>query len=429
VSPNPFLTPGTYSIVASYSGDASFNPSTSAAANFTVTKGQTSTTTSLAPCYSAGGLCTTSLGTDVTLSASVANNNSVFSQLPTGTITFYLNGAQLGSPVAVDSSIIPPFANLSTNQLPLGQYSLTAQFSGDINYLGSTAPGSLIDVNIPTILVMNAFPQSPQPGQTVTISAQIMTSGVSGPLPAPTGTLQFTANGAVIGNSAINPSGLAQLTTNSLQGNPVIVYGAYSGDSNYGSSTSLVEIFTPDFVLSTNSNPPNIMISSPGSSGTATITVTEELGFKGTVNFSLTCPGTSTEISCGISPASVALTGTSGVPATLIVTTTAAGMVVPGARPTVYGMPRVEIIPICILSFVSILCLWRNPDLRRWKTAFGLLVLGCVLTSAGCGGAGGSGGGTGGGAPNPGTPPGTYSVGVTATSGNLSHTTITITVR
>jgi subtilase family serine protease len=423
VSPYPFFTPGTYLIVANYNGDESFNPSTSPVANFTITKAQTSMATNIVPCSSGGGQCFSSFGSDVTISASVPHSNSAFSQEPTGTVTFYTNGTQLGSPVVVDSSITPPVASFSTIQLPLGQNNITAQYGGDGNYSPSTSSASSVEVKIQTILGLTASPTSFQPNQIVTITAQVTPTQVGGP--APTGTVQFIANGTIIGDPPLNSKGQAQVTTNSLQTNPFGVAAIYSGDVNYVSSNSSVQLVAPDFVLTTNPNPPNIMISSPGSSGMVTIAATEEFGFSGTVNLSLTCPSVAAEIICGINLPSITLTGTSPVSATLTVTTTSPSRLVQGGKPMGVGLPVEEITLIGVLCILLLACGLRKSDASRWKTAFCLLILVSGLTWAGCGSGGASGGG-----PNPGTPPGTYTVVVSATSGNLSHsTTVTVTVR
>lgn len=126
---------GTHSLTASYSGDASFQPSASAAATLTVTKGPTQTILFVPR----GALPNTA----VTLEA------LVFPRLgqapPTGTVQFFDGGAALGSPVQVQNFV----ALLTTSQLQNGSNSITATYAGDSNFSGSTSTASIILVGNP----------------------------------------------------------------------------------------------------------------------------------------------------------------------------------------------------------------------------------------------------------------------------------------
>jgi len=181
-----FFTPGAYSIAATYSGDNSFNSGTSSPISFTITQAPTNTTAMIVPCSSASGPCVLNLGTQVTIFASANSNTSVFSTLPTGTVTFYSNSTPLAPPVAVDTSAIPPIASLTTSQLPQGLDNITAQYSGDTNFLGSTSSATLIDVGPNFTMTANPTEVSiASPGQsgstTLTFVAQYGLTG-SAPL-------------------------------------------------------------------------------------------------------------------------------------------------------------------------------------------------------------------------------------------------------
>jgi subtilase family serine protease len=173
-------SPGTYTMGATYSGDGSFEGSTASSVTFSITPAQTSTTTSIAGCTPVNGVCSFSPGQSVTIFASVnysgaAFTGGVFIKDPTGAVTFYSNGAVLGSPVPVDSSINPPIASINTTLSGLS--SITAQYSGDSNFAGSTSSALLLAVGAP--FLMTASPHIvnvPSPGQsastTLTITAQ-----------------------------------------------------------------------------------------------------------------------------------------------------------------------------------------------------------------------------------------------------------------
>jgi hypothetical protein len=121
-------------------------------------------------CSSGTGNCIVDFGSIAVLFATITSNTSFGSSPATGTITFYTNGTLFGSPVAVDDGENPPYVSLSTNQLPLGQYSLTAAYSGDANYAPSTSPANLIDVVIQTSSTLNESSTAIQPGQSVTFT-------------------------------------------------------------------------------------------------------------------------------------------------------------------------------------------------------------------------------------------------------------------
>jgi Pro-kumamolisin, activation domain/Bacterial Ig-like domain (group 3) len=143
-TPNGIFTfaPGSHSIMAQYSGDASFNSITSAAVNFTITKATTSTTVS-------SSASNVPQGTNVTLTATAVTTSG--GNAPTGTMTFFSGATQLGSPVPVSGVIIPgggsaASASLMTMALPVGQDSITANYSGDANYSASTSPAIVVTV-------------------------------------------------------------------------------------------------------------------------------------------------------------------------------------------------------------------------------------------------------------------------------------------
>jgi len=72
-------------------------------------------------------------GSNVTFSATLTAV-APGSGTPTGTAQFLADGAPLGSPVTLANGI----ANLSTNSLSHGMHTITAQYPGDGNFLGST---------------------------------------------------------------------------------------------------------------------------------------------------------------------------------------------------------------------------------------------------------------------------------------------------
>jgi pro-kumamolisin-like protein/Big-like domain-containing protein/subtilase family protein len=140
--PSHSLAPGTHTISASYWGDNSYNPSTSASVTFTVQKAGTSTSlTSSVNSISSGTLAVTAV-----VRPSVAGS---YAQFPNGTVTFTdkASGAVLGTSggltVMRDSAsglyVSTGSANVPVSELTLGSNSIVATYNGDANFAASAA--------------------------------------------------------------------------------------------------------------------------------------------------------------------------------------------------------------------------------------------------------------------------------------------------
>jgi len=237
-----------------------------------------------------------------------------------------------------------------------------------------------------------------------------------------TPTCSLSSPATVSGTTAVTET----LTLNTQAGTTggtynVIVKGA-SGILSATTGVSLTVTGTtsiPAFALAA----PAITISSPGGSGTSTVTITPSGGFTGTI--ALTCsvsPTTETDTpGCSLSTPA-AITGTTAVTATLTVTTTAATAALgPHPLDRVLGVGG-GVAMAALLFFVT------PVRRRRWKTLLMLLVFAAIAGSAiGCGSStatAGSGGG------NTGTTTGNYTVTVTgtATGASSQFTSVTVTV-
>src|ERR1700684_1139467 len=128
---NPTLTftAGTHPITGAYSGDPSFNASTSPAASFTITQAQIPITLNLPT--------TGALGVPFTIFAGPNGTNC--GNAPTGTITFFVGSTQIGTPQTLQLSTNPGncqingLAQVTTGTLPLGPNTIAAKYSGDTN--------------------------------------------------------------------------------------------------------------------------------------------------------------------------------------------------------------------------------------------------------------------------------------------------------
>jgi len=131
-----FFTSGAHSITAQYSGDATFQKTTSTAITLTVNPATAAVAlTAASPTAAING--TDSFTVTVTGSAGT----------PTGTVQFYTGTTALGSPVALSAGA----ATSSPTFTILGAQSITAQYSGDANYAKATSAPVTITVGTPTV--------------------------------------------------------------------------------------------------------------------------------------------------------------------------------------------------------------------------------------------------------------------------------------
>jgi hypothetical protein len=349
--------------------------------------------------------------TTVTFTATVSGS----SPTPTGTVAFFVGTPSSGAtssggpPVALTSGV----ATLSTTAIAAGVFNVTAVYSGDGTYRGSTSSVAQLTINSitsKTSLLVNpgttdAF------GTPLTLVAHIDTAGST---TAPTGTMTFLDGASSLGTVSVN-STAASFQTSSLAGGSHNITASYSGDGNYSASVSTVVAVTittaaPDYSVSIPSGSATIHAGAPA---TYTINVSALNGFTGVVNFNCTT-GVPSLANCAFNPTAVTNNGST----TLTISTTA-----PTSAPKSPNLSaRMATGGLLGLGLV----LAGSFAVKKRRHSLLLLVIALAMAAAlvSCGG---------GGTPvthNPGTPPGTYTVTVTATSGATTHSsTVTLTVQ
>jgi hypothetical protein len=120
------LPGGANSLTMSYPGDSNWAAASSPAVTVTVTPAVTVTTLG-ASAQSAG------FGTNLTFTAAIAGE--VGTLIPSGAVQFYDGTTALGNPVVLADGT----AAFSTAALAAGAHSITADYTGDTNYAGSTS--------------------------------------------------------------------------------------------------------------------------------------------------------------------------------------------------------------------------------------------------------------------------------------------------
>jgi len=426
---------GSHSVEATYTGDASYNASSSTATAFTVVQG--ATTITVAPASAS----IDSLAADQVV---VTVNTSSAGNYPTGTVVLTANGATLATVssgyqlgfsgnggVAISTAL-----SVQGSVLAAGSNTIAASYSGDANYTGSSGSATITVAEAGFALKNSgaiSVAAGATSGNTSSISVTpangflgvvnlscVVTTSPSGASTLPTCAIASTAN---INGTASVPTTLTVNTTSSTEA------GAYAvtvtgTDANTGKITATTQVsvtvtggtvIAGSFAL-TNSGAITV---SPGaaSGNTATVTVTPANGFTGAVNLSCavttSIPSPTDLPACSI-PASVAVSGSAAPTATLTVTTTGSG----SARNEPQGSPFTKAGGAALAGLLLLMLPARR---RRYARMLGLVVLAVSFAAAGCGGSS-SGTTTG----NSGTTAGTYTVtvtGVDAATGKITAST------
>jgi Pro-kumamolisin, activation domain/Bacterial Ig-like domain (group 3) len=432
------LPGGTHIFTATYAGDNSYAAATPATQSLTITTAPTTTTAT-------SNYVSAIFGQPVALIGSIFAQNIVSGIAPTGTVTFYAGSTALG--IATVSGLVNPttfqvyaYGTTTSTLLPHGQDSITAQYSGDANYAASTTTAAVpITVLYATTTTLSSSNLNIPYGASVTFTAQVATNQSGGP--AITGTVGFSEDSVALGAPVPLTNGQAQITTTSLPSGIHTVTAGYQGDSNYAVSVgSVTETVGPAPSFTISANPTTVNISSPGQSGTATLTFTAQNGFSsnGPVTITPVCLGLPSGASCS-SGATVTIATNGTATATVTFKTTAPSWVLPNwsSRPDIFG----KWTPLGIAALASLCWLWTVArgtarKQRRWAAAFVLVVCAIAVTAAGCGGGGssggggGNGGGGGGNGGNPGTPTGTTIPAIDVTiNGVTAYVNVTLNVQ
>jgi Bacterial Ig-like domain (group 3)/FG-GAP-like repeat/FG-GAP repeat len=336
---------------------------------------------------------------------------------PTGTITFFNGTTQLGAPVPISSGT----ASLSTTALPVGTDSITAQYSGDTNYVPTTSaalPQVVGQATSSTATPTSSVNPSAL-GQAVTFSTTV-TSTVSGDSLVPTGTVNFNDGATLLGPGTLNSSGVAAFTTSKLAAGTHSITAVYAGDTNFTGSTSgaLSQVVSSTALPAsyTLTATPTTQTVSAGSSATYSIKV-NPTNYTGTVTFA--CPTTlPTGVTC-TPPGPSAPPYAAG---TLTLKTTAAttAMMAPPANqrhsdPTLWA----SLMGVGMLGMV-LAGDWKKRNRRALGIVLLVVALAMIMALAGCGGGSSSGGGGGGGGGNGGTPAGSYPITINATGTGIT---------
>jgi len=398
---SPMLTGGTHNLAASYSGDSSYNSSTSGPTSFTVTPVPTQTQLGFVPSNIV-------FGPPFELGATISYTVGPNSLAPTGSVTFYDGNTPLTGTVSITPGQGSFSATIITTFSSEGQHSVTVTYAGDTNYAGSTSPPVTVSSKYAVLVSQTESSDTINYGQSITVNAVFSSTAKSPPM---TGQVQFSSTtatfGAVTTNSGTDSNGnqILTATVTATPQFPGFITANYAGDANYvavSNGGDFVNVIFPDFTFSpaTGAN----VVAVAGQAGSGQITIAPVSQSPSTVSLSI-LPVTISGYNLSLSSQSVNLNGSAANVTISLTPTSAAPAVAPhtqvrraGLFPN--GSRNGRLLGFACLS--AVVFVFGIPVRRRsLRAALGLTVTSLLLFAIGCGGGSGSSGLTGGGGVQP----------------------------
>ena len=166
----------------------------------------------------------------ITLTATITSG---ITTEPTGTVTFVDGTVAIGTSSLNGRGV----ATFSTSNLSLGTHELTAVYSGDGNFAGSTSVvlSQLVQQGS-TNTTLNSSANPSALDRSITLTATVSSGGAT----VPTGSVKFEDGNATLGTSSLNGVAAAYLSIAILAAGTHSITAVYSGDTNYAPATSSV---------------------------------------------------------------------------------------------------------------------------------------------------------------------------------------------
>ena len=311
----------------------------------------------------------------------------------TGKVTGAVNG----------DTFTESFTTSATTTSNVGTYPIDPSVKGTnlADYVPTAQEGALTISQADTTTTVKPSSSSVNPGQSVTLTAKV----VSATTGTPTGSVSFYEGTTLLGTGTL-ASGTAEISTTSLTpGATNSIEAVYSGDDNFitsVSSTSVVEA-SLDFTLAISGAASATV--NQGSAATYKVTVNPLYGsYPGPVSFAAV--GAPSSATVAFSPATIPASG-GNTTVTLTITTSGSANLAPADTGTKRSPLAWALLLIPLLGLRRM----RRQGRRLSRLATLLLLLGCTLAGAlvtGCGS-------------SVSLIEHDYSVVVTATSGNVIH--------
>jgi len=241
----------------------------------------------------------------------------------TGTVTFADVSGALGT-TFVGSNDLASWPPLTSNVsvLPGGAHSVTASYSGDPSYNASASqPVSFTVVPLSTSMFVEDVPSTLTGGQSTTVAVTVAT--LWNPGATPTGTVTLSSNSTTLAtistfsqsggyNGAVryvDLIGVASVNSSQLLPGLNTITVAYSGDSNYASSSTTIQV---DNVVGGGGvafTTPDSISMGVGATATYTVTLTPSGGYSGFITWGCYSSPSNSALSCWIPETHVPLSG------------------------------------------------------------------------------------------------------------------------
>jgi hypothetical protein len=286
---------GSHSVTASYGGNASFIPSTSALTQI-VNTAPTTTVATESPSPAV-------FGQSIMITAQVTSSAGT----PAGVITFLDGTTTIGTGSLNGNGQ----AAFNTSALGAGAHTVAASYGANGNFSGSTSAAVALTVN-KSSTVTSIAEQTPNPSvaaQPVTVSFAVKASPPGSG--TPTGSVMVNDG---TGDSCTATVASAACTITFASAGPKTLAVSYDGDSNFSSSASIgITHNVKDFSISASPISQSVKAVQKVS---YKVTLAPLNGFTGTM--SLSCVGLPAGSICSFAPSSTSLTTTSSSATTTI---------------------------------------------------------------------------------------------------------------
>lgn len=293
----------------------------------------------------------------------------------TGMVTFFDGAANICTIPVTQTTSCPPDAGTG---FAVGTHFLTAAYLGDATHLGSTSNAVPIIV-VPDVTILS-LTNSANPtihGQPVAFTATARADHAT-----PSGPVTFLDGSALLGTATLNGSGLATITTTSLEPGTHTITAVYAGDAKTAASSSAALVEVVNASSTTGHNPFTLAVAgSPtvdtGRAVNLLVTVAPQGGSIQPVQ--LSCAGLPSESTCTFGTATLPANGGT---TSLQITTMAphsCGLTVP--------LSQSAAVPFAGPAFAGLMLLFIPRRKRKMlKGLLVVLVAACGLaTLTGCG--------------------------------------------
>jgi Bacterial Ig-like domain (group 3) len=398
------LASGTYTITASYPGDAAFAASVSGATPLSVSSAVATTTTeTVTPAAS-------TYGSPVVLTATVLAGTT---PALGGTVTFTAGTVTLGTATVNAQGVA------TTTVTPaIGVYTVIANYAGNYNQTSNpNGYGPSVSAGAPLTVTKAA--------STITLAASSTTVGAAATFTltatvptAATGTVTFNNGTTALGTGTI-ANGVATLSTAIATVGSYSLTAVYAGDTNFTGSVSsvlTVTVAAPGFTVTAN---PSSLTLARGATGTSTLTFTPT-GFTGTLT--LICGTLPSKLTCSFNPATVTLAGNIVTSTLTIGTGSLAALSIPalpGHRSNDLQRSLAFLLPGSLLAMFGLTRRHRSLLRKPFLFVLAAAAVGVLGILSGCGNSN-SGANA--------TPAGSYNVVVTVTGGTAGSQSVPLTI-